>query len=331
MSYLFSKPFFMAFLALCYFPSTINAQTSIEKVGEEWQLFVDKKPLDIKGATFGYSHNYDTYFQELQFLGVNSIRTWGVDENTPLLLDAAHKHGIKVMLGIWMRHGRPGMEADDRFDYLNDTAGKEEMYRNAVSIVQLYKNHPAILMWGIGNEVYLNIETDEEKQVYSDLLEKICSEIKEIDPNHPIASVEAWTFGLDWWPKHVPSIDIYGINVYGAGANFIQDELQKRSIEKPYVITEFGVRGEWDIAKDENGVKPEPSDAEKYDTIVQGYNDWIKPKTHALGVYIFHYASETNFMAPWLLTHFNGMKRPQYWAIREAYTGEKPLMKSQKS
>ncbi|NQZ78529.1 MAG: hypothetical protein HRT61_20815, partial [Ekhidna sp.] len=30
------------------------------------------------------------------------------------------------------------------------------------------------------------------------------------------------------------------------------------------------------------------------------------------------------FLAPWLLTHFKGQKRPQYWAIREAYTGQKP-------
>ena len=32
-----------------------------------------------------------------------------------------------------------------------------------------------------------------------------------------------------------------------------------------------------------------------------------------------------NFGSPWLLTHHNGMYRPQYWAIREAYTGEKPI------
>ena len=78
---------------------------------------------------------------------------------------------------------------------------------------------------GVGNEVYINTATDEEKMAYSKLLEKICSEIKAIDKNHPVASVEAWTFGIDWWQKYVPSVDIYGINTYGKGADVLPEEL----------------------------------------------------------------------------------------------------------
>ncbi len=58
--------------------------------------------------------------------------------------------------------------------------------------------------------------------------------------------------------------------------------------------------------------------------IVKGYKEWIKPKPTCLGVYVFQYATDNSHVAPWLLTHFNGMTRPQYWAIREAYTGKKP-------
>ena len=159
---------------------------------------------------------------------------------------------------------------------------------------------------------------------YSKLLEKICSEIKAIDKNHPVASVEAWTFGIDWWQKYVPSVDIYGINTYGKGADVLPEELSKKGVTKPYVITEFGVRGEWEIEEDQNGVKPEPTDKEKYDVILTGYNEWIQPKPECLGVYIFQYANDDRHVAPWLLTHFKGMTRPQYWAIREAYTGKKP-------
>jgi len=132
-----------------------------------------------------------------------------------------------------MRHGRPGMEADDSFDYLKDTEGKEVMYNNALELVQQYKDHPALLSWGIGNEVYLNTATDEEKLAYSRLLERICVDIKKIDADHPITSVEAWTFGVDWWSKYVPSIDIYGINTYGAGANFLPEELAKKGWIRP--------------------------------------------------------------------------------------------------
>ena len=35
--------------------------------------------------------------------------------------------------------------------------------------------------------------------------------------------------------------------------------------------------------------------------------------------------TDGSFGSVWLLTHYNKLYRPQYWAIREAYTGEKPL------
>lgn len=316
------------FLLLSIYIGSTDAQTSVDKIGENWQLFVDQNPYEIKGVTFGYDNetdNYDVRFKELKFLGVNTIRTWATGKNTKQLLDIAHKNGIKVMVGIWMRHGRPGMEDDDSFNYIDNTQGKEDMYNNAMDVIETYKNHPAVLAWGIGNEVYLNTATDEEKLAYSQLLERICSNIKKQDSNHPTISVEAWTFGLDWWQKHVPSLDIYGLNSYGAGANLLADELHKKGIDKPYIITEFGVTGEWDVKQEINGVKAEPNDNQKYNAIAIGYKDWIQSKPANLGVFIFHYATGNDFVAPWLFSHYDSMTRPQYWAIREAFTGQKPI------
>lgn len=316
----------VVFALLC--TTDIFAQTTIRKKDNRWQLLVDGKPFDVKGVTFGYDKdvdNYDVHFKDLQFLGVNTIRTWATGKNTKQLLDAAHRYGIKVMMGIWMRHGRPGMEDDDSFNYLEDEEGKKAMYENAMNVVKQYKDHPAVLTWGIGNEVYLNMATDPEKVAYSKLLEKVCGEIKKMDPNHPVTSVEAWTFGLDWWQKYVPSLDIYGLNSYGAGAGLLQDELDKKSIDKPYIITEFSVTGEWDIKQEKNGIKVEPNDRQKYDAIAKGYHNWIKNKRSCLGVYVFHYSSGEDFASPWLLMRHRGMNRPQYWATREAYTGRKPI------
>jgi len=307
------------------------SQTTVEKDSLGWNLLVDGQPFNIKGVTFGFDKDidkFDTYFKDLKYLGVNTIRTWATGNNTPQLLDAAHANGIKVMVGIWMRHGRPGMEDDDSFNYITDTEGMEAMYNTAIETVEKYKNHPAVLTWGVGNEVYLNMATDEEKLAYSKFLESICSTIKSKDANHPITSVDAWTFGLEWWEKYVPSLDIYGLNSYGAGANYLQGELEKRKIDKPYMVTEFGVTGEWDIKTKKNGITVEPTDKEKYNAIANGYKDWIANKTKCLGVYMFHYANGSNFVAPWLFTHVNSLKRPQYWAIREAYTDNKPVNNS---
>ncbi len=318
-----------AFFLLLFVSTVISsAQTTVDKVNGKWELLVNGKPYEVKGATFGFDKdidNYDIYLKDLKFLGVNTIRTWATGKNTSKLLDAAHANDIKVMLGIWMRHGRPGMEDDDSFNYLENVEGKEDMYNNALNVVETHKDHPAVLIWGIGNEVYLNTATNEEKVAYSQLLERICGAIKEKDPSHPIASVEAWTFGLEWWLKYVPSIDIYGLNSYGPGANLLADELLKRGIDKPYLLTEFGVTGEWDIKQKVNGITVEPSDQQKYDAIVNGYENWIQNKPANLGVFIFHFSSGNEFIAPWLFTHYENMTRPQYWAIRKAFTGNDPI------
>ncbi len=306
----------------------LNAQTTIEKTGDNWVLKVDGTAFAIKGVTFGYDQdvdNFDRYFADLQFLGVNTIRIWATNEHTGALLDAAHAHGMKVMVGIWMRHGRSGMEGDDNFNYVEDEAGKEDMYQSALRVVEQYKNHPAVLTWGVGNEVYLNIATDEEKRAYSLLLERVCGKIKTLDANHPITSVEAWTFGMDWWQELVPSLDIYGLNSYGPGAGLLAEELKQRKIDKPYIITEFGVTGEWDIKEKKYGIEVEPTDQQKYDAIAIGYQEWITSKPACLGVYVFHYGNGNDFGSPWLLSHHRGYSRPQYWAIRKAYTGESPV------
>ncbi len=312
----------------CCFSWGTKAQTTLNKTGNRWELLVDNNPFQIKGVTFGCDNdvkNYDKYFKDLQFLGVNTIRIWGTNDNTLQLLDAAQSYGIKVMMGIWMRHGRPGMEDDDSFNYLEDKQGMEDMYNSALQTVEKYYKHPAVLTWAVGNEVYLNIATEAEKEAYSKLLERVCSNIKKIDANHPVTSVEAWTFGLDWWQKWVPSIDIYGINSYGAGANYIAGEIEKRGIDKPYIVTEFGVTGEWDIKTKKNGLVIEPSDTEKYDAIAKGYPNWIQNKPNCLGVYVFHYFNGNDFGSPWFMTHHEGKFRPQYWAIRKAFTGQKPI------
>ncbi|RKH50309.1 hypothetical protein D7X55_26780 [Corallococcus sp. AB049A] len=90
----------------------VDARTAILKAGEGWQLRVDGQPYVAKGVTFsgsGGPANFDRDCEQLKSLGVNTLRTWGTGDETPLLLDAAHKHGLRVLVGLWLRPGRAGM------------------------------------------------------------------------------------------------------------------------------------------------------------------------------------------------------------------------------
>ncbi|KFA90015.1 glycoside hydrolase family 2 TIM barrel-domain containing protein [Archangium violaceum] len=319
--------FLMAIVLVPVVPAL--AHTAIVKVDGRWQLQVDGKPYVARGVTFSGSSSSAAYEQDcarLAALGVNTLRTWGTTSETRLLLDAAHKHGLKVLVGLWLRQGRPGAESDDSFDYLRDKQGMKKQLADTLAQVRHFKDHPAVLAWGIGNEVLLN-SPDDAKEAYARFLEQVIKEVKKLDAGHPVISVDAWMFGVPWWEKYTPSLDAYGINVYGHGIHVISGELAKAGVAKPWLITEFGAQGEWDAPKDANGVPREPADAEKYAAIVDGWRNALAPQVEAgrcLGLFVFNYSSAFDHTGLWLGMLSGSSTRPAWHAVREAYTGQKP-------
>ncbi|CAM3143331.1 hypothetical protein [Rariglobus hedericola] len=320
-------------LLLAAFALIARAAAAVEVVstGEgRWELRADGRPYEIRGVTFsgtGGPAAYDRDCEKLAAIGVNTIRTWGAGNDTPALLDAAHKHGLRVLLGLWFRHGQPGAEADDSFDYTRDTAGIASQQAAILKSVRAYKDHPALLAWGVGNEVFLNLPNDEAKTAYALALEAACREIKLIDPHHPLIAVDAFTKGVSWVERFCPSVDAHGINIYGAGIAALPAALAKAGSTRPWLVTEYGSRGDWDTPKDKNGVKLESSDDEKYRVITDAWNKTITPQRIAgrcLGLFVFNYSnslSYTNLKHGLLLGEST---RPAWHAVREIYLGEKP-------
>ncbi|NND93721.1 MAG: hypothetical protein HKN45_02590, partial [Flavobacteriales bacterium] len=160
--------------------SSINGQVSkvtVEKVGDKWTMFRNGEPYFVKGV--GGSTELDKAVE----IGANSIRTWGLDQLGEGLLDEAHEMGLSVMVGLWVGQERQG------FDY-NDTVAVRQQFERFERAVKKYKDHPAVLLWGVGNEndlFYSNIKV-------WDAIQDIAAMIHEVDPNHPTSTVTA---GLD--------------------------------------------------------------------------------------------------------------------------------------
>ncbi|MBY0423997.1 MAG: hypothetical protein K2Q22_00035, partial [Cytophagales bacterium] len=165
----------------------------------QWQLMRNGEPYFIKGA------GGTVFMDRVKAYGGNSVRTWG-DDNAGAILDSAYKYGLTVMLGLWLGHERHG------FDYDNKEAVKMQTLRFKETVLK-YKDHPALLLWGIGNEVdlfYTNTNV-----WYA--VQEIAKMVHELDPNHPTSTVTA---GLDTLETRLimercPDIDIYGVNTYG--------------------------------------------------------------------------------------------------------------------
>src|SRR5688572_30106716 len=105
----------------------------------KWQLLRDGHPYLIKGAGGSASREL------LKEIGGNSFRTWGAD-NLDAQLDEAHRLGLSVCVGIWLGQERSG------FSY-SDPAQVKRQFDMAQRTIEKYKDHPAVLMWGLGNEM----------------------------------------------------------------------------------------------------------------------------------------------------------------------------------
>ena len=217
-----------------------RAVVRVEKAADGFTLTRDGKPYFIKGG------GGDGPMKALADAGGNSVRTWGA-EKAGAVLDEAQKNGLTVTLGIWLGPRRHG------FDY-NDADQVAKQLEEARKAVLKYKDHPALLMWGLGNEME-GYDKGDDAAIWS-AVDSLAAEVKRLDPNHPTMTVVAEIGGDRVKNIHrlCPSIDVVGINSYG-GAASIPKRYKAAGGEKPFVLTEYGPPGMWEIGQDRLGVR----------------------------------------------------------------------------
>ena len=171
----------------------------IKKSKKGWILLRSGEPYYVRGVGGQI---------QLQYLATNdgnSIRTWRTGPKTKELMDKADKLGLTVCLGLWMDHERHG------FDY-NNTDAVQRQFNTFKKYVEEFKDHPALLMWGVGNEV----ETNYTNPKVWDAMNAICKMIKKIDGKHPTLTALAWPSNhvIKEILQRVPNVDIIGLNSY---------------------------------------------------------------------------------------------------------------------
>ncbi len=232
-------------------PMKTPSQVKIKAINGRYHFFVNDTLFELKGAGGGGN------LRLLHEAGGNSIRTWG-SNNGQQILDTAYKYGIMVAMGLGMGQELHG------FDY-NDTAAVGKQYRRNIAAIELYKNHPALLCWVVGNE--LNLSPDRRVPVNPgvyDALQDIVNYIHVNDPNHPVtttfagASKEHIRIALE----HCPKLDFISIQVYGGLAN-MNRMIRSAGLTKPFAITEYGPIGHWEMPSAEWGREIEETSAQK--------------------------------------------------------------------
>ena len=294
--------------------TSLNTYAQVSKVEVtknalgNFELQKNGKPYYIKGA--GAKDHFDLLVRS----GANSIRVWST--NNKAFLDSAYHYGLTVTLGLHVRPERSGMDYNDEYA----VKGQIEYLKNEVL---KYKDHPALLVWGIGNEVDLKYSNFKVWET----IEIIAKFIKEVDPNHPTMTVIA---GVDpskafHIKKYCPSIDILGLNVYGSIENAGKN-LRKFNLDKPYIVSEWGVNGPFEAKKTSWNAKIEPPNGVKAEQRKRRYLQLIeKDKERCLGSYCFLWGQKQESTATWHgMFLSNGNPTEAVDVMQYCWTGEWP-------
>ncbi|MBA2396110.1 MAG: discoidin domain-containing protein [Ktedonobacteraceae bacterium] len=298
---------------------TTSSTVAVSGTQGNWKLMVNGSPYQVKGVTFGPPSAASlAYMPDLQAMGVNTIRTWGTDATTQPLLDAASAYGIKVINGFWLNQNA---------DYVNDTNYKTTTLTAIKNAVSMYKNHPGVLMWDVGNEVILTLQNyysgtqlEAERNAYAQYVDQVAQAIHAIDPNHPVTSTDAWTGAWPYYKANAPHLDLYAVNSYGAACSVKQNWISG-GYTVPYIVTESGPAGEWEVPNDANGVPTQETDVQNSQGYATAWNCITGHTGVALGATLFHYGIENDFGGIWFNLIPGRWKRLSDFTVAQLYGG----------
>lgn len=312
---LLQTAFTIPFACVC-----MHAQAAVEikSAGNgTFSLIKDGKPYVIRGAG-GSGH-----LKELVSHGGNSIRTWGIDaleskvDGKPLL-DRCQELGITVTAGIWIGHQRHG------FDYSDE--GQLKKQRDAVrAAVRKYKDHPALLMWGLGNEMEGPESDGRDPSVWKEL-NVLAAIVKEEDPAHPVMTVIAGAAStkVKGILEHYPNIDVLGVNAY-AGASGAAKAVKAAGWKKPFVLTEFGPHGHWEVPQTSWKAPIEPPSQKKAASYYAAQSLLADDSDICFGSYVFLWGQKQEVTSTWYGMFLrSGEKLPTVDAMCRAWTGKWP-------
>lgn len=191
--------------------------------------------------------------ERLAAAGARVIRVYR--ESDAWVLDAAQQLGLKVVMGLWVGHPRHGVRLDDEATL----RAQEQALRD---FVRRHRDHPALLAWGVGNEV----ETGEADHLAVwRVIDRLAAVVKAADPVHPTLMVVADTgmAQLRQLAACCANVDMLGINVYAGAVFDLPQRLRSAGITKPVVVSELGPLGQWQAGRKPWGAPVELTSSEK--------------------------------------------------------------------
>ena len=264
------------------------SKVTLEHKEGKYRLFVDNEPFYINGAGLELGN-----VLALAKHNGNSFRTWRTENGSRSaleVLDEAYANGLMVSMGIDVAKERHGFNYDDQ------TAVKEQLENIKQEIMPL-KDHPALLLWVIGNELNLNYTNP---KVW-DAVNEISEMIHEIDPNHLTTTTLAGISKreINFIKERCSDLDVLSLQMYGDLPN-LPKLVREFGWDRPYIVTEWGATGHWEVPKTSWGAPIEENSTVKAANYLKRYKGGIEADSlQCLGSYVFLWGNKQERTPTW--------------------------------
>jgi GT2 family glycosyltransferase len=178
---------------------------------------------------YGAPEQVEADMRAIAAAGINALRLYTLP---PMwLVDAAARHGLRVMLGAaWAQH----------LGFLEDSALLSDSVRQVGDLARKCRGHPAVLAYSIGNEIPASVVRWYGYRRIEAHLRRLFEASKQADPDTPVTYVNyPSTEYLD-----LQFLDFLSFNVFLEDRSKLERYLarvQNLAGEKPLVLTEIGL------------------------------------------------------------------------------------------
>ncbi|WP_053992568.1 glycoside hydrolase family 2 TIM barrel-domain containing protein [Mangrovimonas sp. TPBH4] len=290
-----------------------NATVRIIETEKGYEIIRNGRPFYIKGA------GGKPYFKELSEAGGNTLRLYDTI-NTAKILDEALKYDIAVILDI-------PLPDYNRYAWAYEDNSKIELMKTRIrDYVMEHKDHPALLMWNLGNELMFPFNFGNNE--FIDAFNVMVDQIHKIDSNHPVGTTVAGASRTQVLSIHFnTSLDIISYNMFGNLRDLHRNQTQLNLVTNPlpYYISEWGIHGPWEYKKNSLWNKIyEPTSVEKAELYKEQYLSYIDADRKGVGSIAFYWGDKYEGTPTWFnIIDEEGRKSNVYYALKEVWSGEK--------
>jgi len=287
----------------------------IEEKDGKYTLIRNGKPYFMKGAS-GF-----TCLKKLNEAGGNTIRLYDT-VNIGAILNEANANHLAVVVGI------PIIDNKIMNDFYADRGKVAAQFYAYKKIIEKYKNHPAVLMWCMGNE--LDFKLDAKYRNFYAAYNNLVDMVHRVDPNHPVTTTVVNVSrnnicNIKIWTK----TDLISINSFG-GLQDLRKNLNSFSWfwKDPYLILEWGINGPWWPNEDKTAWASyiEGTSSKKAEQYLQIYKQNLPiDDPRLLGSFVFYWGQKQEYTSTWYSMFYeNGAASEAVGMMQHIWTGKWP-------